>query len=123
MRAEPPADGPRDGALAEAFLEMLAAERGASLNTLVAYRRDLEDFRAVTGCLAVATTPDVQRYLSGLAGRGFASTSQILFRADCSSAKTAVAPSRKVTTPEVIAQMLFPKPVEASITCRTAWAP
>ena len=28
----------------EAFLEMLAAERGAAQNTLQAYRRDLEDF-------------------------------------------------------------------------------
>ncbi|MEP3278823.1 MAG: site-specific integrase, partial [Stappiaceae bacterium] len=28
----------------EAFLEMLAAERGAALNTLQSYRRDLEDF-------------------------------------------------------------------------------
>ena len=30
----------------EAFLEMLAAERGAAANTLQAYRRDLEDFLA-----------------------------------------------------------------------------
>src|SRR3546814_14513708 len=31
-----------DGALIERFLEMMAAERGASRNTLAAYRRDLE---------------------------------------------------------------------------------
>lgn len=31
-----------DGALIEHFLEMMAAERGASRNTLAAYRRDLE---------------------------------------------------------------------------------
>lgn len=30
----------------EAFLEMLAAERGAATNTILAYRRDLEDFSA-----------------------------------------------------------------------------
>jgi integrase/recombinase XerD len=30
----------------EAFLEMLAAERGAARNTLLAYRRDLDDFAA-----------------------------------------------------------------------------
>lgn len=30
----------------QAFLEMLAAERGASLNTIAAYRRDLSDFEA-----------------------------------------------------------------------------
>ncbi len=76
MNSELPGGSLRDGALAEAFLEMLAAERGASLNTLVAYRRDLDDFRAVTGRLAAATVHDVQQYLSGLAVRGFAATSQ-----------------------------------------------
>ena len=30
--------------LAELFLDMLAAERGAAANTLAAYRRDLDDF-------------------------------------------------------------------------------
>jgi integrase/recombinase XerD len=36
---------PRDGArLIEAFLDMMSAERGASANTLAAYRRDLVDF-------------------------------------------------------------------------------
>ena len=34
------------GHLREAFLEMLAAERGAARNTLDAYRTDLEDFAA-----------------------------------------------------------------------------
>lgn len=33
-----------DSALLEQFLEMMAAERGASANTLAAYRRDLADF-------------------------------------------------------------------------------
>ena len=33
----------------EAFLEMLAAERGAARNTLAAYRADLEDFAAFAG--------------------------------------------------------------------------
>ncbi len=32
------------GPAAEAFLEMMAAERGASLNTIEAYRRDLNEF-------------------------------------------------------------------------------
>ena len=31
-----------DGAAIDRFLEMMAAERGASRNTLTAYRRDLE---------------------------------------------------------------------------------
>ncbi|HAY49854.1 MAG TPA: recombinase XerD, partial [Thalassospira sp.] len=32
--------------LISAFLEMMAAERGASAHTLDAYRRDLEDYAA-----------------------------------------------------------------------------
>lgn len=40
-----------------AFLAMMAAERGASANTLAAYRRDLADAESVIGDLAVAT-PD-----------------------------------------------------------------
>ncbi|HRD75770.1 MAG TPA: site-specific integrase, partial [Hyphomicrobiaceae bacterium] len=35
-----------DDALLSAFLEMMAAERGAARNTVEAYRRDLEDFTA-----------------------------------------------------------------------------
>lgn len=66
----------RDAGLQEAFLEMLAAERGASLNTLAAYGRDLDDFRAHAGPLAAASASDLRRYLTGLAGRGLAATSQ-----------------------------------------------
>ena len=35
-----------DQRLAELFLDMLAAERGAAANTLAAYTRDLDDFSA-----------------------------------------------------------------------------
>jgi len=66
----------RDFALLEAFLEMLVAERGASANTLDAYRRDLQDFRERTGRLAAADSADLTRYLASLAGRGFAASSQ-----------------------------------------------
>ncbi len=38
--------GNNDGALIEAFLEMMAAERGAARNTLEAYRRDLNEAAA-----------------------------------------------------------------------------
>jgi integrase/recombinase XerD len=38
------APGQAAGPAAEAFLEMMAAERGASRNTIAAYARDLEDF-------------------------------------------------------------------------------
>jgi integrase/recombinase XerD len=55
---------------------MLAAERGASHNTLEAYRRDLGDFRSTAGALADAAAADIRRYLSALAKRGFAPSSQ-----------------------------------------------
>jgi integrase/recombinase XerD len=70
------AGGARDAALVEAFLEMLAAERGASANTLAAYRRDLDDFRAYAGPLAGASAADLRLYIAGLAERGLAATSQ-----------------------------------------------
>lgn len=64
----------------EAFLEMLSAERGAAENTLAAYQRDLGDFRDfVTDrgqTVDAAATGDVSAYLSDLARRGFAATSQ-----------------------------------------------
>ncbi len=58
----------------EAFLEMLAAERGAARNTLEAYRRDLEDFgRFVGACGAgLASAEQVQAYMAGLARAGLA---------------------------------------------------
>jgi integrase/recombinase XerD len=63
----------------ELFLDMLAAERGATENTLAAYRRDLEDFSAyVAGkrsTLASAATEDVRTYLQSLTKRGFAAAS------------------------------------------------
>lgn len=43
--------------LAERFLAMLAAERGAAANTLAAYRRDLAAARDVLGDLVVADGP------------------------------------------------------------------
>jgi integrase/recombinase XerD len=56
------------------FLDMLAAERGASVNTLEAYRRDLADFSAdLAGVgLAKAKTNDLRAHLERLAKRGFA---------------------------------------------------
>jgi integrase/recombinase XerD len=63
----------------EAFLDMLAAERGAAANTLEAYRRDLEDYedalRETGSAPGGATTDDIKAYLRGLAGRGFAASS------------------------------------------------
>ncbi|MGE5537650.1 MAG: site-specific tyrosine recombinase XerD [Gemmatimonas sp.] len=56
----------------EAFLEMLAAERGASLNTQHAYRRDLKHFAATSKQdIALAAGEDVRRYIEHLTADGF----------------------------------------------------
>ncbi len=62
----------------ERFLEMLVVERGASPNTLDAYRRDLEDFgrflRRRGGRPETADAGDVRDWLADLGERGFAAT-------------------------------------------------
>jgi integrase/recombinase XerD len=75
--------GPQPGGGArhlDAFLEMLSAERGAALNTLDAYRRDLEDFLTVVktrGRDASSAAPgDIVSYLQTLGARGLAASSQ-----------------------------------------------
>ncbi|MDJ0643285.1 MAG: tyrosine recombinase [Erythrobacter sp.] len=45
----------------QAFLEMLAAERGAAANTLAAYRRDLDGAEELVGDLAEATRAQVAK--------------------------------------------------------------
>lgn len=67
-------------AYVESFLEMMSAERGAAVNTLQSYERDLEDARSFlrtrgTG-LTDASADDLRSYLSHLAGQGFKSSSQ-----------------------------------------------
>ena len=61
------------------FLDMLAAERGAALNTLAAYRRDLVDLAAALKpagrSIATATSDDIRLYLASLAQRGFSAAS------------------------------------------------
>jgi integrase/recombinase XerD len=63
---------------AEAFLEMIAAERGAAKLTQEAYCRDLEDAAEVLGAtpLERATTADLRRYLARLARRALAPATQ-----------------------------------------------
>lgn len=64
----------------EAFLEMMSAERGAAVNTLQSYERDLEDagshLRTLGTVLTKATPDDLRNYLSHLAGQGFKPSSQ-----------------------------------------------
>lgn len=64
----------------EAFLEMLAAERGAARNTLAAYEADLADFEAFAagrGMPVQAADADVLRgWVAGLAAAGYAARTQ-----------------------------------------------
>lgn len=65
---------------AEAFLEMMSAERGAADNTLEAYRRDLDDasavLRSLGTSLARAKADDIRGVIGDLAARGFSPASQ-----------------------------------------------
>jgi integrase/recombinase XerD len=65
--------------LAELYLDMLAAERGAGKNTLDAYGRDIGDLtRQLSSAgknLQRATTNDLREYLGGLEGRNLSAAS------------------------------------------------
>lgn len=69
-----------DAPLIESFLDMMSAERGASPNTLAAYRRDLVEFSAAAsrrgGNLAGATRETLKVYLAELAAAGTAASTQ-----------------------------------------------
>jgi integrase/recombinase XerD len=63
----------------ELFLEMMAVERGASHNTLDAYRRDLADYAAFLArreeTPSGAAAASIRAYLAHLAGAGLAASS------------------------------------------------
>ena len=69
-----------DASLIESFLEMMSAERGASINTLSAYRRDLLDFSAhratKAGSMRAATRDDIKAYLAFLSRSGVTGSTQ-----------------------------------------------
>jgi len=70
---------PNAGDLVSLFLDMMATERGASRNTLEAYRRDLDDYVDHLGGkkreIATADTDDIRGYLAALSRRRLAATS------------------------------------------------
>jgi integrase/recombinase XerD len=69
-----------DAALIESFLDMMGAERGASANTLSAYRRDLVGFSAAlarrSSSARRAARDDVRFYLAGLSSASVAPATQ-----------------------------------------------
>ncbi len=68
-----------DAHLAEAFLEMMSAERGAARNTIEAYRRDLADYgsflRAKGSGYIAAGRDQVVGYLAALSAEGLSASS------------------------------------------------
>lgn len=60
-----------------AFLDMLAAERGAARNTLEAYERDINDYLEFLGAtpLDSATPATIRGWLAGIAARGLKASS------------------------------------------------
>ncbi|MBU6458571.1 MAG: site-specific integrase, partial [Bradyrhizobium sp.] len=68
-----------DARLTGLFIDMLAAEQGAGVNTLDAYRRDLTDFSDFLGRngqgFASTGTQTLRDYLADLDTRGFKSSS------------------------------------------------
>jgi len=70
----------RDARLIETFLEMMSAERGASANTLAAYRRDLEDYAASLSRRGVALrragADDIKAYMRSLRDTGLKASTQ-----------------------------------------------
>jgi len=68
-----------DAKLTGLFIDMLAAEQGAGVNTLDAYRRDLNDFSEFLGrsgqSFTEASTQTLRDYLADLDTRGFKSSS------------------------------------------------
>lgn len=65
---------------AEAFLEMMSAERGAAKNTLISYEKDLDELSAFLKTrnvtLGTAAALDLQAFLSHMAREGYKSSSQ-----------------------------------------------
>jgi len=65
-------------ALIESFIEMLLAERGASVNTVQAYARDMRDYRrwckSHNVAMETATRADIESYLASLSKAALAAS-------------------------------------------------
>ena len=64
---------------AEAFLEMMSAERGAAKNTLASYEKDLDELRSLMQrrvAMTSASSADLQAFLAHMAKEGYKASSQ-----------------------------------------------
>lgn len=60
----------------DSFLDMLSAERGAALNTIEAYRRDLEDYaESIDGNVLDIDADGIREWLAELSARGLKASS------------------------------------------------
>ena len=79
-RAKKAQGNAQDRALVDSFLDMMSAERGASPNTLSAYRRDILDFAANCArsrtSLKEAARNNIRSFLESLAAAGLKASSQ-----------------------------------------------
>jgi integrase/recombinase XerD len=80
MREKKLAYAEGDLELVESFLDMISAERGASPNTLTAYRRDILDFAAACArkgsALKVAGREEMRKHLASLSAAALKPSSQ-----------------------------------------------
>ena len=88
--------------LIELFLDMLAAERGASANTLDAYRRDLADFSAIGDQAARSPRPTATRCAPISASSPSAGSRRPRWRGGCRRSASFIASSTAKATARTI---------------------
>jgi integrase/recombinase XerD len=103
--------GKMDERLVEQFIEMMIAERASATNTVVSYRRDLQDFLAFLKqrgtTLTTATSEIIEQFLSDLKKQGL-------------SARTA---ARKLSSIRQLFQFLYAEKLRADNPAATLDAP
>ncbi len=121
------ADPPAGGALVDAFLRYLAAERGASPHTLRSYATDLRDCAAFLHRRGLGALPDadarvIRGYLADLHARGLARTSiarrlatlRSFYRFLIRRGRARANPAREVRTPSLPRRLPGHLPIDQS---------
>jgi integrase/recombinase XerD len=122
----------------DSFIEMLAAERGASRHTLDAYRRDLDDFTEFLarsgGTLMAADTESLRAYQRQIADAGFSartaarrlSALRQFYRFLCLEGRRADDPTATVAGPKLsvpLPRLLSVDEIGRMIAAAAAWTP